>query len=161
MVSPTWSRFRSILTRRCGSTTRRSLGSRSTSGRATADRRDRYYIHKTRPFLRGGRIYYEVTFYRAVNQVSKFDRVIAFTDIDMTDKYSAMLTLQVATIEVFDQQMPITIIRSGRFPSAPASSTTSPAFWVTDHVRTNSAEYRYLMGGLTAGSGSLLDLIDA
>ena len=55
--------------------------------------RERYYIHKTRPFFVGGRIYYEVTFYRAVNKVSKFDRIIAFTDIDMTDKYSAMLTL--------------------------------------------------------------------
>ena len=36
----------------------------------------RYYIHKTRPFFVGGRIYYEVTFYRAVNKVSKFDRII-------------------------------------------------------------------------------------
>jgi hypothetical protein len=51
--------------------------------------RDRYYIHKTRPFFVGGRIYYEATFFRAVNKVSKFDRVIAFTNIDMTDKYSA------------------------------------------------------------------------
>jgi hypothetical protein len=56
--------------------------------------RSRYYIHKTRPFFVGGRIYYEVTFYRAVNKVSKFDRIIAFTDIDMTDEYAAMLTLQ-------------------------------------------------------------------
>lgn len=44
----------------------------------------RYYIHKIRPFFLAGRIYYEVTFYRAVNKVSKFDRIIAFTDIDMT-----------------------------------------------------------------------------
>jgi hypothetical protein len=71
----------------------------------------RYYIHKTRPFFVGGRIYYEVTFYRAVNRVSKFDRIIAFTDIDMTDKYSAMLTLQRDSIDVLDQTMPITIIR--------------------------------------------------
>jgi hypothetical protein len=71
----------------------------------------RYYIHKTRPFFVGGRICYEVTFYRAVNKVSKFDRIIAFTDIDMTDKYSAMLMLQRDSIEVLNQTMPITIIR--------------------------------------------------
>lgn len=42
--------------------------------------RDRYYIHKTRPFFVERRIYYEITFYRAINKVSKFDRIIAFTD---------------------------------------------------------------------------------
>lgn len=72
----------------------------------------RYYIHKTRPFFVGGRIYYEVTFYAAVNKVSKFDRVIAFTDIDMTDKYSATLRLKNASIGVLGQTMPITIIRT-------------------------------------------------
>lgn len=40
--------------------------------------RDRYYIEKIRPFFVGGRIYYEATFCRAINRVSKFDRVIAF-----------------------------------------------------------------------------------
>ena len=73
--------------------------------------RDRYYIHRTRPFFVGRRVYYEVTFYRAINKVSKFDRIIAFTDIDMTDKYAAKLTLQRDSIEVLGQIMPITIIR--------------------------------------------------
>jgi len=43
------------------------------SSRPDSSARDRYYIHKTRPFFVGGLIYYEVTFYRAVNKVSKFD----------------------------------------------------------------------------------------
>ncbi|MEW3697779.1 hypothetical protein QOZ28_32120, partial [Pseudomonas aeruginosa] len=42
--------------------------------------------------------------------MSKFDRIIAFTDIDMTDKYAAMLTLRRDSIEVLGQTMPITII---------------------------------------------------
>ncbi|MDE0117730.1 MAG: hypothetical protein OXT07_14090 [bacterium] len=62
--------------------------------RLSSGRSDRYYIHKTRPFFTGGRIYYEVTFYPAVNKVSKSDRIIAFTDIDMTDECSAMLALE-------------------------------------------------------------------
>jgi len=73
--------------------------------------RDRYYIQKTRPFFVRGQIYYEVTFCRAINKVSKFDRIIAFTLIDMTDKYSAMLTLQRGSIEVLGQEMPITMVR--------------------------------------------------
>jgi hypothetical protein len=54
--------------------------------------RSRYYIHKTRPFFVGAHIYYEVTIYRAENKVSKFDRIIAFTHIDMTDN-STLRTL--------------------------------------------------------------------
>jgi len=85
----------------------RSLRSTGSGGGA----RERYYIHKTRPFFVGGRIYYEATFYPAVNKVSKFDRIIAFTDIDMSDKYSAMLTIQRDSIKVLDQKMPIMVIR--------------------------------------------------
>ncbi|WP_409496079.1 ATP-dependent RecD-like DNA helicase [Amycolatopsis sp. cmx-11-12] len=121
----------------------------------------RYYIHKTRPFFVGGRIYYEVTFYQAVNKISKFDRIIAFTDIDMTDKYSAMLTLQSDSIDVLDQTMPITIIREWEVSIRPCEfDNFARLLGITTRVRTGSAEYRYLMQGLTAGSGSLLDLID-
>ena len=121
----------------------------------------RYYIHKTRPFFVGGRIYYEVTFYRAVNKVSKFDRIIAFTDIDMTDKYSAMLTLQRDSIEVLDQTMPITIILGWEVSIRPCEfDNFARLLGITTRVGTSSAEYRFLMNGLTAGSGSLLDLID-
>ncbi|MGQ0776413.1 MAG: ATP-dependent DNA helicase [Pseudonocardiales bacterium] len=123
--------------------------------------RGRYYIHKTRPFFVGGRIYYEVTFYRAVNKVSKFDRIIAFTDIDMTDEYAAMLTLQSDSIEVLGQTMPITIIREWEVSIRPCEfDNFARLLGITTYVRTNSVEYRYLMRGLTAGSGSLLDLID-
>ena len=162
--SPTSRRSRSISTRRCGSTTRRSpRGSRRRARRRPAAApRDRYYIHKTRPFFVGGRIYYEVTFYRAVNKVSKFDRIIAFTDIDMTDKYAAMLTLQRDSIDVLDQTMPITIIRDWEVSIRPCEFDNFARLLgvSTQDVRTSSAEYRYLMQGLTSGSGSLLDLID-
>lgn len=123
--------------------------------------RDRYYIHKTRPFFVGGRVYYEVTFYRAVNKVSKFDRIIAFTDIDMTDKYSAMLTLQRDSIDVLDQTMPITIICEWEVSIRPCEfDNFARLLGINTSVRTSSTEYGYLMRGLTVGSGSLLDLID-
>ncbi|UJP02029.1 MAG: ATP-dependent RecD-like DNA helicase [Nitrosomonas sp.] len=121
----------------------------------------RYYIHKTRPFFVGRRIYYEVTFYRAVNKVSKFDRIIAFTDIDMTDKYAALLTLRQDSIEVLDQTMPITIIREWEVSIRPCEfDNFARLLGIGLKVRTSGPEYRYLMRGLTAGSGSLLDLLD-
>ncbi len=128
------------------------------SGRST---RDRYYIHKTRPFFLGGRIYYEVTFYRAINKVNKFDRMIAFTDIDITDKYAAMLMLQRDSIEVLGQTMPITIIRQWEVSIRPCEfDNFARLLGIALKVRTNSAEYHYLMRRLTARSGSLLDLVD-
>jgi hypothetical protein len=130
-------------------------------GRATSDRRDRFYIHKTRPFVTGGRLYYEVTFYKAVNRVSKADRIIGFTSIDIADNYSANLGLQAATIEVFGQQMPITLIRNWEVSIRPCElDHFASIVGQQTKVRTDSAEYRFVMGGLTAGS-TLLDLVDA
>ncbi|MGZ0019311.1 ATP-dependent DNA helicase [Nitrosomonas sp. wSCUT-2] len=131
------------------------------STRLDSNSKHRYYIHKTRPFFVGGRIYYEVIFYRAVNKVSKFDRIIAFTDIDMTDKYAALLTLQQDSIEVLGQTMPITIIREWEVSIRPCEfDNFARLLGIELKVRTNGLEYRYLMYRLTAGSGNLLDLLD-
>lgn len=132
---------------------------RSTSPDGTT--KDRYYIHKTRPFFVGGRIYYEVTFYRAVNKVSKFDRIIAFTDIDMTDKYAAQLTLRQDSIQVLGQTMPITIIREWEVSIRPCEfKNFARLLGITLEVKSNSAEYRYLMRRLTISAASLLDLVE-
>lgn len=131
------------------------------SNRPDRSPKDRYYIQKTRPFFVGARIYYEVTFCRAANRVSKFDRIIAFTDIDMTDKYAAMLTLQRDSIEVLGQTMPITIIREWEVSIRPCEfNNFARLLGITIEMRTNSEEYRYLMQWLTKGSGSLIDLVD-
>jgi len=129
--------------------------------RPDSNARHRYYIHKTRPFFVGGRIYYEITFFRAVNKVSKFDRIIAFTDIDMTDKYAALLTLRRDSIEVLGQTMPITIIREWEVSIRPCEfNNFARLLGISIAVRSESEEYRYLMRRLTANSGSLLDLVD-
>lgn len=131
------------------------------SARSGHSTRDRYYIYKTRPFFVDGRVFYEVTFYRAINKVSKFDRIIAFTDIDMTDKYAAYLTLRRDSIEVLNQRMPITIVIDWEVSIRPCEFDNLArllGFFVK--TRTSWTEYRYLMDWLTTGSHSLLDLFD-
>lgn len=121
----------------------------------------RYYIHRVQPFFLDGRIYYEVTFYRAVNRVSKFDRIIAFTDIDITGKYAAMLTLHRDSIAVLGQTMPITIIRKWEVSIRPCEfNNFARLLGIAIETQTKSAEYRFLMHGLTAGRNSLLDLVE-
>lgn len=124
------------------------------------DRKDRYYIQKNRPFIFNGRIYYEVTFCRAVNKVSKFDRVIAFTDLDISDEYAVNLTLRRDQIEVLGHVMPITLILAWEvsirscelknFARLLGHSVTGSTF---------SQEYQYLMSFLTQGYRNLNDLM--
>lgn len=129
--------------------------------RSDTEIRDRYYIHKTRPFFVGGRIYYEVTFYRAANKVSKFDRIIAFTSIDMSVEYSALLTLQKNSIEVLGQTMPIMIIRGWEVSIRPCEfDNFARLLGIKASIRTSYQEYQYLMRWLTIGSRNLVELID-
>ena len=129
--------------------------------RLNSSRIERYYIHKTRPFFVSGRIYYEVTFYDAVNNVSKFDRIIAFTHIDVNDKYSAELMLAKDSIEVLGQTMPIIIIREWAVSIRPCEfDNFARLLGISIKVQTKSREYSYLMQRLTVSSGSLLDLMD-
>ena len=92
--------------------------------------------------------------------MSKFDRIIAFTDIDMTDKYAALLTLRQDSIQVLGQTMPITIIREWDVSIRPCEfKNFARLLGITIEVKSNTAEYRYLMRRLTIGAGSLLDLV--
>lgn len=122
----------------------------------------RYYVHSSRPFFVGGRIYYEITFSLAHNRTNKFDRNIGFTDIDMTDKYAASLDLVSGEISVFSQRMPITVIRSWAVSIRPCELTNFSSLLTgsSGNVRTSQPEYRNLMSYLTQTRSSLLDLVD-
>lgn len=121
----------------------------------------RYYIHNVRPFFANGCIYYEVTFYPAINKVSKFDRVIAFTDIDIDDKYPATLTLWRDEIEVFGTKMPITIITDWQVSIRPCElKNFARLLGLDSKVHRHSPEYQHVMRWLTASCGGLLQLIE-
>ncbi len=123
---------------------------------------ERYYIHKISPFFVDGNIYYEVTFYRAINKANKFDRIIAFTDIDITDKYSAMLSLLRSSIDVLNKTMPIMIILGWEVSIRPCELKNFSRLLGdgNNSVKTSSVEYRNLMSWLTQVGGNLLDLVD-
>jgi hypothetical protein len=72
-----------------------------------------------------------------------------------------MLTLQHDAMNVLDQTMPITVIREWEVSIRPCEvDNFARLFDILTDIRISSPEYVYLMRGLTAGSGSLLDLID-
>lgn len=123
--------------------------------------RDRYYIHKTRPFFINNYVYYEITFYRSVNKVNKHDRIIAFSKIDISRQYSCMLTLQHETIEVLGHSMPIIIIHNWEISIRPCEfNNYAKILGFKLQINTKSTEYNFLMSWLTERSGNLLDIID-
>lgn len=127
----------------------------------TEPRRERYYVHSSRPFFVGGRIYYEVTFSLAHNWTSKYDRTIAFTHIDMTYRYAAYLDLSSKSINVLGQTMPILIIRAWEVSIRPCEIENFARFFgPTLRVQSSHNEYRNLMQYLTATRSNLLDLVD-
>ncbi|MHA3834869.1 ATP-dependent DNA helicase [Terrabacter sp. AAH1] len=127
----------------------------------TEPRRERYYVHSSRPFFVGGRIFYEVTFSLAHNWTSKFDRTIAFTDVDLTDKYAAYLDLSSESITVLGKTMPILIIRAWEVSIRPCElENFARIFGPASRIQSNHPEYRNLMQYLTATRSSLLDLVD-
>lgn len=132
-----------------------------TSPPLSKSRRERYYIHHSRPFFVAGRIYYEITFSVAHDRTSKFDRIIGFTDIDVTEKYAAYLELATDTITVLEQTMPIVIARSWEVAIRPCEFNNFARFFdLAINVQSSHAEYRRLMQYLTTTRSSLLDLMD-
>ena len=70
----------------------------------------KFYIYKTKPIFVNDSIYYEVSFSRANEHASKFERLIAFTKYEITSTYAVDLRLVSTGISVFGVKMPISII---------------------------------------------------
>jgi ATP-dependent exoDNAse (exonuclease V), alpha subunit - helicase superfamily I member len=140
------------------------IADRIAAHRRTASPRgqnSRYYIHKIAPFFVKGHIYYEVTFYPVASRSEKIDRIIGFTDVDINDKYTASLTLEPDSIEVFGQRMPIMLILKWEVSIRPCEfDNFARLLGISTRARSNSEEYRFLMRFLTEGSRSLLDLME-
>jgi energy-coupling factor transporter ATP-binding protein EcfA2 len=71
---------------------------------------EKYYIQKIKPFFVDQKIYYEVTFTPANDFGSKFNRVIAFTNMEITDNYAVKFSLSHDIIEILGKTMSIIII---------------------------------------------------
>lgn len=130
--------------------------------KTTSSYNERYYIQKIKPFFVDFEVYYEVTFTRANDNVSKFDRIIAFTKLDISANYAVKLYIHDSNIEILDKKMPIHIINRWEVSVRPCEfDNFSRIFdpFLSKH-KSNSKEYQNLMTFLTNTGFSLVDLID-
>ncbi len=122
---------------------------------------DRYYIQKIKPIFVNHHIYYEVTFTVANDKVSKFDRVIAFTKLDISHNYAVRLSVRNDVIDIMGKIMPIQIIDGWEVSIRPCELNWFAQIVGERRIKGGSTEYRELMRFLTETGMSLVDLIDS
>lgn len=68
---------------------------------------EKYYVQKVKPFFTNGSIYYEITLTVASNKANKFDRMIAFTKINLVPNYSIKVSICKSKINIFGKDTEI------------------------------------------------------
>ena len=122
---------------------------------------DRYYIRKIKPFFVNNEVYYEATFTTAIDNVSKFDRIIAFTKLDILPNYAVKLIVSNDAIEVLGKKMPIQIIDSWKVSIRPCElNNFADIFGNHSKISVNSIESSELMSLLTKTGFNLVEVVD-
>jgi len=75
---------------------------------------NRIKIIKKKPFRVNGKKYYEVTICEADNKVTKFDRFIAFTKLNIPMFYSVHLRISGSAITIIDRRMKTKVVTGFR-----------------------------------------------
>jgi len=136
--------------------------SRRNSTRSQSSYTDRYYIQKIKPFFVNHEVYYEVTFTTANERASKFDRIIAFTQAEISPNYAVKLAVSNDDIEVLGKRMPIQIIDNWEVSIRPCElENFAKIFGNHSKIGGGTIEYRELMRFLTDTGQSLVELINS
>jgi hypothetical protein len=123
--------------------------------------KERYYIRKTKPFFVNNEVYYEITFTTAIDDSSKFDRVIAFTKFDILSNYAVRLIVSNDVIEVFGKKMPIQIIDNWKVSIRPCElNHFADIFGNHSKISDRSTESSELMMLLTKTGLNLVEIVN-
>lgn len=120
----------------------------------------RFYIYKIKPLFVDDSIYYEVTFSQANERTSKFDRLIAFTKMELEPNYAALLRLTTTEINVLGVKMPILIIVDWKVSIRTCELKNFGKILGIDYPDSRTKEYDNLMNYLTANRYSLVEIVN-
>ncbi|HEB9289263.1 TPA: AAA family ATPase [Campylobacter coli] len=121
---------------------------------------DKFYIQKVKPFIINEEIYYEITFTIARDNVSKFDKLIAFSKDYIPSNYSTKLTLYYTNIKLLNLQIPIILILQWNIDIRPCEFTNFCLIFNKKHIQfARNRNYEYFMQFLTKGEFNLLDIV--
>lgn len=130
------------------------------STRSASTYNDRYYIRKIKPFFVNNEVYYEVTFTITNDKASKFDRIIAFTKLDIIPNYAVKYTLSNDHIDVLGKTMPIQIIDDWEVSIRPCELDHFGEILGKTHKHSRTIEYNMIMSFLKKTGLNLVEIID-
>lgn len=125
-----------------------------------AEKPEKYYIQKIKPFFIDQKVYYEVTFTPANDYASKTNRVIAFTDLEITDNYAVQFDLVHDSIEVLGKTMPIIVIAGWEVAIRNCEYKNFTSLIRRAPVSTGYAEQQGISHFLTSTGFNLIELVD-
>ena len=121
---------------------------------------DRFYIQSIKPFFVNGKVYYEVAFIPANDKASKTDRIIAFTDIELSDYYAVRFAIADNSIKIFDKTMPIRVIVNWEVNIRPCEFGNFARIIYKNAPKLSKAEQQHLSQYLTDTGTNLSELLD-
>ncbi len=134
--------------------------SQPSNNSTNANYNERYYIQKIKPFFVHQQIFYEITFTLANNKTSKFDRVIAFTNLDISSNYAVKFSIHNDNIEILGKTMSILVIDNWSVSIRPCElDNFADIFGSHPKINGGAKEYQEIMKFLTATKMSLTELI--
>lgn len=119
-----------------------------------------FYIDRVKPLIIDDELYYEVTFRRATNNFSKFNKTVAYTRCRITTNYALRLTLARTQITVFDTKSRIFIILDFEISIRPCEIQYLGMIFDRNFVfNSRNKEYQNLMNALKISQLTLLETI--
>ena len=101
-----------------------------------------------------------MTFTKSHDMVDKFDRIIAFTNLDIVQNYAVDLHIGRVYIEVLGKQMPINLIQNWEVSIRPCElKNFAKIFDISINIQSSHKEYRELMHFLTQTGLSLSEYV--
>ena len=120
-----------------------------------------FYIQKIKPFFVNYQVYYEITFTIAIDNSSKFDRFIAFTNLEILPNYAVKLNLVTEEIEVLEKRMSIFIIDKWEVSIRPCEfENFAWIFGAKIEVQRGNKEYKELMSHIKETGSNLVEIIE-
>lgn len=121
----------------------------------------RCYIYKKRSVIINGQIMYEITLVPAIDNVSKFDRMIAFTQNDFPTNYPISIDIIQDTIRVDEIDLPIHLILFWSCSIRPCElRNMAKILGFQYNFKSSDLEYKNLMKILMNYDASFIDFID-
>lgn len=121
---------------------------------------DRYYIQKSKPFLVDDELYYEVTLCPANDNISKFNRTIAFSRHEVLENYAIRATIQETNVLLLDEEVSISVMVDWSVSIRPCElANFFKIFGVNRIFSGDTNEYRSLMAYLRGKHTNLCALL--